>query len=289
MIIDAHTHLFTPKIIANVARKSQLVNELSLETDKAAKRCSLDDLEEECKAAGVGACLLLPTASPRDVQTVNQRFLEFSEKNPFFISAGTLHPENRDIDRTLELLSEKGVKVIKMCSFSQGFDLDDPETLHLFEMIRERGSKFGEAYSVVLDTFYKADLHFDSDDRHITTPERLGRLVSRFPEIRFLAAHMGGLSAPFSETMKHLMPSENLYLDTSNAAHTLSETEFVELLEAHGSERIIFGTDWPWFGQGTEIPRIERLLAKAGFDEHERDRVFYGNIAELLSLSPVSK
>jgi len=191
MIIDAHTHLFTPKIIANVARKNDLVKELSLGTTKAAARCSLDDLKRESRAAGVGACLLLPTAAPDHVKAVNQRFFDISRVDPFFMTAGTLHPQFPDNRELLDLFSSEGVRAIKLCSFSQGFCLDDDNTEALFELVRERCAEEGETFFVVLDTFYKADLYFGSSESHITTPERLGRLVRRFPEIRFIAAQAG--------------------------------------------------------------------------------------------------
>ena len=117
----------------------------------------------------------------------------------------------------------------------------------LFELIKEFNTRGEHAFFVVLDTFYKADEHFGSPGEHVTTPERLGRLVAAFPEIDFVAAHMGGLTAPFEEACEHLTPRDNLFLETSNAAHTLKRDEFVQLLKTHGPGHILFGTDWPWF------------------------------------------
>jgi len=80
---------------------------------------------------------------------------------------------------------------------------------------------------------------------------------------------------------KNLEPETNLYLDTSNAAHTLSTDQFIELLQRHGSDHILFGTDWPWFDHASEIPLIESLLEKAGFDWHQRAAVFRTNAEKL--------
>jgi predicted TIM-barrel fold metal-dependent hydrolase len=92
---------------------------------------------------------------------------------------------------------------------------------------------------------------------------------------------MGGLAAPFEEMTSHLTPRPNLYLGTSNAAHTLSDSEFVKLLEMHGPGRILFGTDWPWFGHKEEIRRISERLDRAGFSEEDKEKVFCGNICKL--------
>lgn len=110
----------------------------------------------------------------------------------------------------------------------------------------------------------------------------IGHLVKSYPEIDFVGAHMGGLAAPFGEIDKHLGPQNNLYLETSNAAHVLSRKEFLRLLDRHGPEHIIFEMDWPWFGHAEEIALIQGLLNEAGFSPQEQTLVFSGNISRLL-------
>jgi len=95
---------------------------------------------------------------------------------------------------------------------------------------------------------------------------------------------MGGLTAPFDEIVMHLPPMDNLYLETSNAVHTLSREQFISLLRAHGPERILFGTDWPWFGHKTQLALINDLLDSAGFAIEDKAKVFSGNINRLLNL-----
>ncbi len=62
----------------------------------------------------------------------------------------------------------------------------------------------------------------------------------------------------------------------------LTAEQFTSLLRSHGASRILFGTDWPWFGHTDEIPKILRLLDQAGFGEDEVRRVMRGNAGELL-------
>ncbi len=95
---------------------------------------------------------------------------------------------------------------------------------------------------------------------------------------------MGGLAAPYYEIKECLAPRSNLYLDTSNASQVLSRPEFLRLLDLHGPDRILFGTDWPWFGFEEEVTRIQGLLQEAGFTSQERSRIFSGNICRLLGI-----
>jgi predicted TIM-barrel fold metal-dependent hydrolase len=284
MIIDSHAHIFSPGIIANVSRKTELVELLHLEIGPAAARTHAAALKEEARAAGVDRILLLPTATEKEVRQVNDRFLDLVRDEAMLFTAGTAHPgyaHNRD---ELLRLKKQGIRMIKLCSFSQGFDLEAASTRALFDTIDEVNRLNGDSFAVVLDTFYLADRFFGTPPRNITTPERLARLADAYPDLLFVGAHMGGLAAPFEEIVRHLTPRPNLFLGTSNAAHTLSRREFVTLLEMHGPERILFGTDWPWFGQKDEMARITDLLEAAGFHEEDRAKVFCGNICRLTGM-----
>ena len=97
--------------------------------------------------------------------------------------------------------------------------------------------------------------------------------------------NLGRDPGPFEEVLEHLPPRENFYLETSNAAHTLEPEAFVRLLRLHGAERVLFGTDWPWFGQQEELDRIGNLADRAGYSSGDKDALFGGNAAGLLGLA----
>lgn len=284
MIIDAHVHLFQPAVIDNTIQKTAMTRMLGFQMDHVRERVSVKRLREETESVDVGACLLLPTAKARSIQKVNDRFLDLVAETDFLHTACTLHPDLPQASKEIERIQNRGVRGIKLCSFSQGFCLEDEKTFQLFGDIRDAGQKQGGGFFVILDTFYRADEFFGTPPANTPTPARIGALVRAFPEITFVAAHMGGLMAPFSEMCRHLPPAENLYLDTSNAAHTLSADEFIHLLIDHGPEHIIFGTDWPWFAHGAEIDLLESLMEKAGYTGPEKDAVFEDNMARLLNL-----
>ncbi len=283
-VFDCHTHLFPPAVFANTARLEGLAAALRLQVDQARARTDKEILKHESRDAGVHACLLLPTAPASGVRKINDTFLRIVEAEDSLFTAGTLHPSDPGVDEELELLAGHGVLALKFSSFSQGFDLQSEETLQLFEKIRKHNSAGKSRFFVILDTFYQADLYFGAPKERVTTPRKLGRLAAGFPEVDFVGAHMGGLSAPYREILEHIVPMPNLYLDTSNAAHVLSRDEFLRLLHLHGPEHILFGTDWPWFGHKEEIPLIGGLLQAAGFSDEERSKVFAGNISRLLNI-----
>jgi len=284
MIIDAHVHIFNQGIIENVAQKTEMVRRLHQEANEVRTRTGIKTLEDSMKTAGVEACLLLPTAGPEKIYKTNSSFINAAAGSRHIYTAGTLHPDylkNRD---ELSRFKSMGMRAIKLCSFSQGFTLDGEKTIALFNLIRDENRHNDGNLFVILDTFYSADKFFGTPAGHNTTPALLGELVRGYPEIRFIGAHMGGLDAPVKEIYEHLPPRDNLFLDTSNAAHTLERNDFIRLLKSHGHEHIVFGTDWPWFGYTGEIRLIEGLCDEAGYSKGQKASLFGGNIARLLGI-----
>lgn len=279
MIIDGHAHLFHPKVILNVKKRIEMVRILGLQTDGAEERVGVPFLENELKKAGISGGFILPTALAEEVGSINEEFYRLAETSDLLFTAGTLHPDYPNNKEELEIFILRKIMGIKLCSFSQRFALDAPKTLEMFQLIQEFNIFKGSGFFVELDTLFGADQFFGSQPEHNTRPPLFANLIRSFPKIDFIAAHMGGLAAPFHEIKTHLVPMDNLYLDTSNAAHVLSEDDFVYLLKSHGPEHIIFGTDWPWFTHKGEIDLQNRMYKKAGFSKKDTDLIFSKNMA----------
>jgi predicted TIM-barrel fold metal-dependent hydrolase len=284
MIIDAHAHIFAPQVLANVSGRPALIETLHLDVTGAQQRTSTAALQQESRLAGVDACLLLPVATVDKIEETNLAFQEIAAHRDFFFTAGTLHPQFSANAEELLRMSGEGIRAIKLCSFSQGFSVPAAKTQDLFRLIENTNRLQNHHFFVILDTLYLAHTFFGTAPEFDTTPAMLGDVVKAYPGIDFLLAHMGGLAAPAEEIFKHLPPAENLYLDTSCAAYTLSEEEFVGLLKIHGPGHIIFGTDWPWFGHRQELKLIDMLLDRAGFESEEKQKVFCRNAAGLLGI-----
>ncbi|MFH0724928.1 MAG: amidohydrolase family protein [Pseudomonadota bacterium] len=283
-ILDCHIHLFAANVITNVAIKTQLVRKLKLQTEGAAARIDLETLKKDMAAGGVEGALMLPTASVNRVKKTNRDCVKLASGLNWLMTAGTLHPGYSHNEEELAYLRQQGVRVIKLCSFSQGFTLDAPQTLHLFDAIEAANGNSDTPFSVILDTLQGADGHFGTLPIYNTTPKLLGELAARYPGINFIGAHMGGLDGSIEDLCRYLIPRSNFFLDTSNAAHTLTEKEFLALLEIHGPRHILFGTDWPWFTHESEVKHIDGLLDRAGFSEAEKSQVFSGNLLTLVGM-----
>lgn len=284
MIIDCHCHIFTNKIIENVSTKRAMVEELGLNVQDAWQKSDPLLLEESALQNNVEVCLLLPTAAPDKVREENERHLKLASEYSRLRSLATLHPAMDDMAGEIRRIFQLGTRGFKFSSFSQRFELASPEVEAMLSAIGRIAEEFNWRPTIIFDTFTRADIHFGADPLHLTRPQTLTRVVRKHPEINFIGSHMGGLAEERDELRQHLTPCPNLYLDTSNAAHTLDEEDFIYLLNVHGPEHILFGTDWPWFHHAEEMSLIRSLLQKAVFNQSDQEAVFGGNACRLFGL-----
>lgn len=281
MVVDSHCHIFSDQIVRNTAQRSRMIGELKLGVIGSEVRLSPESLDISAQQNGVDICVILPTAPPHRVMEENDRFMELASTSGRLRTLATLHPLMSGLSNEVRRMFDAGIPGFKFSSFSQRFD---PLSIEVFEMLDEI-EKLGVKNSIVpvaiFDTFCMADIYYDTHSEHVMRPQKMAILVARYPGINFVAAHMGGLLASYDEIRRELTPSPNLYLDTSNAAHTLRSDQFIDLLKTHGSDRILFGTDWPWFMHEEELLKIRELILRAGFDDSDRDAVFGDNALRL--------
>ncbi len=285
MIIDAHCHMFTRRIVANVAQKKDMIAQLHLDTEHAFRRLNAFALEAAATINSIDACFLLPTANANEVQKENDRYLAMTNGSSRIKTFATLHPLMESLNDEISRMLDKGVPGFKFSSFTQRFDIGSHETTKMLRSIEKIGAKSGKKPVVIFDTFVAADRYFGADVKHLTTPAKLEPLVERLAGLNIIAAHMGGLTADFTEIANRLKPRPNLFLDTANACHTLATNEFIALLQIHGPQHILFGTDWPWFHYREEIPLVHNLCLEAGFKDDEIGMIMGGNAAKLFQLS----
>ena len=90
---------------------------------------------------------------------------------------------------------------------------------------------------------------------------------------------MGGYKA-WDEGEKYLSGHERVWYDTSSALWAMTPEYASHLIGVYGSERVMFGTDYPV----KEIEgEVERFL-KIPLTERQREDIFYNNAARFLGL-----
>ena len=109
------------------------------------------------------------------------------------------------------------------------------------------------------------------------TPESFARMLDRFPDLKVVLAHMGGFEQ-WDGVREQLVGSPACF-DTSYTLGHLPDDEFGGLVEAHGADRIVFGTDGPWTDLAAEVEAVGAL----GLPDDALDAIYAGNAERLLA------
>ena len=89
----------------------------------------------------------------------------------------------------------------------------------------------------------------------MTTPMHIGYLAQHFPEVNFIAGHMGLVDSSL-ETVEAGRMAENLYMDTTAASVTSVIEDAINRLGPH---RFVWGTDAPYLNFISEFFKLLSL------------------------------
>ena len=109
-------------------------------------------------------------------------------------------------------------------------------------------------------------------------PERIARVMEKFPKLLIVAAHFGGYTE-WEKATEYLV-GKNVFFDTSSTLWKLPVEKANEMMKKHGIEKMLFGSDYPMWDHEDEFERFNQLDLTA----EERDAILYKNAQKLLEL-----
>lgn len=264
MIIDFHTHCFPDKIASKAMEQLRLRSGIT----KPFHDGSVDGLMKLQKRDGVDCSVVLNIATnPRQQTAVNDFAISLKDVEGI-IPFGSVHPDSPDALRELERIKENGLKGVKLHPDYQGFFIDDEKMFPIYEKIGELG--LITVLHSGFDIGYPEPVH--------CTPKALSTVLKYFGGAPVVAAHFGGLCAR-PETLEHLA-GKDVYLDTAYCYGMLTPRKAKELIDVHGADKILLGSDAPWNSPEQDI----ELVKCFGLTEGEEKAVLGGNAQRLLDL-----
>lgn len=274
MITDFHTHIFPEKIAAKVVAKLAKAANAKHYTDG-----SMDSLRRSMEQANVGQSIVLPVVTdPHQHTTINNAALhinEFSHETGI-VSFGGIHPDNTNYRQIIRNLASNGIKGIKLHPVYQGYAFDDIKNLRIIDCASENG--------LVISVHAGLDVGIPGQD--LVNPKHTLSVIKQVKPEKLVMAHMGGWFQ--WDMVEELLIGQNVYLDTSFALTKLchldgteepmmNHQQFQRLVQKHGADRIIMGSDSPWSSQQESIDVIQKLLTA-----EDANKVLEKNAASLL-------
>ena len=247
-IYDFHAHIYPEKIAQKAVEGVGNFYNIKMNENGTVNR--LLELGDE---AGIDRFIVHSVATgARQVQSVNDFISETVKEHPDrFVGFGTIHADFEGKCDEIERMISLGLSGVKIHPDSQHFNVDDPRMFEVYDSIQGR----------LPILVHCGDYRYDYD-----SPWRVRNVLDNFPKLTFIAAHFGGWS--IWEEASHCLPDfPNIAVDTSSSFYSLKPEMALEIIRAYGSERVMFGTDYPLWNQAPEIEYLKRLdLTDEEFD-----------------------
>lgn len=261
-VINAHCHIYPEKIASRAVIGIRDFYDLDMSLNG-----TVDDLLKDGAKVGAVHYLIHSVATtPKQVRSINEFIAETANQHPdLFTGFGSLHPDSEDIPGDLDHLVNLGLKGVKLHPDFQQFAMND-----------EKAFKIGEA---VRDAGLSMQVHCGDFRYNYSNPEQIKPFLEEFPEIPFIGAHFAGWSM-WEEATEKLSGIPNLYVDLSSSLYALSPETALELIHAYGSDKVLWGTDYPMWDSASEMEYFNKI----DLTKNERSQILYDNAAKLLKI-----
>ncbi len=268
MLIDFHVHTF-PEAIAE-RTFSMLLNNMRKTYDidqKLSYGGTVALLLEDMKRTGVDISVIMPIATkPQQHITINNFAHDITSEK--IISFASLHPYGENLSDELDSLKARGFCGIKLHPDYQAVEADDEKFISLVKNATEKGM-----YVTV----------HSGHDTGIRPPfkgsaDKIRTLLNKVDDSFVILAHMGAFNQ-WDEVEKYLINTK-AYFDISVVSRFIKPSQYRRIIENHGADKILFGSDSPWESPTDTL----NFLKSSGVSQHELELITHKNAEEILNL-----
>lgn len=267
MLIDFHTHIFPPSIaekaISGIVRHTKEIYNLH---QPVAFDGTVDGLKASMVETGVDISIVQPIATKvTQYKTINRYAKEISCEN--VISFASLHPYQDNTEEILREIKSEGFKGIKLHPDYQNVFADDEKFISLVKRATELG--------------LYVTIHSGEDlgmrPPYKCMPNQIAALLNRVDEERVILAHMGGFNI-WDDIIESGIVKCKAYFDTAIVSRFMDIEQYRKIIDIHGADRILFGSDMPW-----EDPRLTLdFLKSAGLSSEEMALICERNAKKII-------
>ncbi len=259
MIIDLHTHAFPDALAARAIAR------LEVEDCKANHDGTVSGLLRSMDAAGIERSVICSIATkPGQFEPILKWSLSVASER--LVPFASIHPADPDIVAHVRAVKDSGLKGLKIHPYYQDFDLTEDALNPFYEEVTAAG------LIVIAHTGF--DMAFPRDRR--ASPEKTLAVITRFPELRFVATHLGGWQD--WAAVERFLIGKPVMMDLSLALEYLPEEVARRMILRHSANHLLFGSDSPW-GEPSEALQLLRALK---LDEGLMRKILAENAVQML-------
>jgi len=265
-VVDVHAHL-------------RLGEDDGAEPDQPIGTRELRALAEQAGVVHSALIVMARKGEPEATRARNDAVIAAARASGgFFYAVASVHPDDGDAALAeLARLAGLGVRVIKLHPNTQKFDVADPGVARVVQAAGDLG------LVLLFDGFSPWDA------------EQTGKfllLAIQHPKARLILAHMGAVRfhefALFGMVRRFAWYPRNVWCDLSAVAVFYADSPYREqlvwVIRKVGTDRILFGSDWPVDTPARAVAAVRAL----GLTRAEQAQILYTNAATLLGLASAS-
>lgn len=221
----------------------------------------------------LAAALTMAPANDMDkTRTRNDAVLRLAQSDDFFYPVCSVHPADGDAAlEEIDRVAATGCRWLKLHPNTQDFDVSDPAVANVVKRAADHN------LPVLFDAYSPSDAN---------QPGKFVHLAMGVPESRLILAHAHGPS--FAQLLVYEFLARypwwprQVWIDISATATLLSGGPFAEqfawVLRKVGTDRVLFGSDYPLDNPVEAIRAVESL----GFADEEMAAIMHDNATDLL-------
>ena len=268
MLIDFHVHTF-PDAIAE--RTCAMLLENMTKTYNIDQKLNydgtVDGLLRSMNKTGVDISVIMPIATkPSQHKSINN-FAKLIT-NDKIISFGSLHPYGENLSHEINDLRNRGFKGIKLHPDYQGVCADDDKFISLVKTATENGLyvTIHSGHDTGIKPPFKGSI------------DKIKTLLNKVDDSFVILAHMGAFNQ--WDKVEDTIINSNAYFDTSVVSRFINVNQYRRIIDKHGADRILFGSDMPW-----ELPSDTlKFLESSGISKYEIELITYKNANNILKI-----
>ena len=214
------------------------------------------DMREAALARGEGPHEEVARRMIERMKRRNAWTCQVAREHPSLVPFISLDPSMGPDDAVAEIRqrAQEGARGIKLHPSGQRFSPTD----------RNLWPAYAEAEALGLPVVSHGGISLlDPESSEHSRPRAFTRVLAAFPRLTLILAHLG--EGYLEESLAMAAKYPNLFFDCSAAVSgtvqppSLSDDEAADVIRRLGVERVLFGSDWPWFHPLRDRERIEAL------------------------------
>jgi len=203
------------------------------------------------------------------------------KKQENILGFATISSKLRDVEaaiRTIEKYVGRdkivGIKIASYDEYNYGIKYDDSSLHSLYERVQE----------------LEVPILFHTSSSPYNTPMLVEKVAENFPGIPLIMAHAGG--SLYRQAARIVKNHANCYLDLTavfrkDLGKLIPMEDLVRIIELLGSERFIYGADWPWaheypYSPVESIRKDLKIIANLPISEEAKSNIAGGTLEKLI-------